>query len=31
LPTLEKLAAERPARFSALLVLARAQVDGGKP
>ena len=31
LPTLEKLAAERPARFSALLVLARAQLDGGKP
>jgi len=31
LPTLEKLAAERPARFSALLVQARAQLGGGKP
>src|SRR6266513_765239 len=31
LPTLEKLAADRPARFSGLLDLARAQLGGGKP
>ena len=31
LPTLEKLAADRPERFSALLDLARAQLGGGKP
>jgi len=31
LPTLEKLAADRPARFSGLLELARAQLAGGRP
>ena len=31
LPMLEKLAADRPARFSGLLDLARAQLGGGKP
>jgi O-antigen ligase/polysaccharide polymerase Wzy-like membrane protein len=31
LPTLEKLAADRPAQFSGLLDLARAQLGGGQP
>jgi len=31
LPTLERLAADRPARFSGLLDLARAELGGGKP